>query len=162
MIRRSIFSILLVLVLVALLPAHLAAASQPLEVTGTFAIIEQTLVDMQNVDGNIILTLDEVITVSGGFEGTLEITERFVFNHNGGFTAHSKGTYTGTLLGSSEGMGIYSTTASGEWTMIEGSPVPTVYNGKNSFRGTSGGLVGMNGHGSFDPSNYTAYVHLAP
>ena len=158
----SILSLLTVLFLAVLLQAPPVAAAQPQEASGTFAIVEQTPVATQITDGNIILTVDETIAVSGDFEGTLTITTVYNFHPNSTFTSRSKGAFTGTLFGGAEGMLTYSSAGRGDWTMVAGNPVPDTFEGQNAFRGTGGGLDGLKGQGSFDAPNYTEFVHFAP
>jgi len=160
--RWSIVSLFAILFLLLLQAPPAAVAAQPQEASGAFAIVEQTPVDTQVADGNIILTAEETFAVSGDFQGTLAIASRYSFHPNGTFTSHSQGTFTGTLFGSQEGTLTYSSAGRGEWTTVAGTPVPETFEGQNVFRGTGGAFEGLKGHGSFDAPNYTEYVHFAP
>lgn len=144
------------------LKAHSTVATQPQEASGTFAITEQRPVDTQVADGNIILTVDETIAVSGDFEGTLAITTVYNFHPNGRFTSRSRGVFGGTLFGGPQGTLTYSSAGGGAWAMVEGNRVPETFQGQNAFRGTGGGLAGLKGQGSFDAPTYTEFVQFVP
>jgi hypothetical protein len=159
--RLSILSLLAALCLAVLL-ASPAVAAPPQTASGAFAIVAQTVVETRLADGNIILTADETIAVSGDFEGTLAIRTIYSFHPNGTFTSRSEGDFTGTLFGSPEGTVWYSSVGRGEWTPEGGMPTVISFEGQNVGRGTGGGLLGLHTQGSFDAPNYTGRVHFAP
>jgi hypothetical protein len=146
----------------AVLLALPAVAAAPQTASGAFAIVEQSLVETQIADGNIILTADETFAVSGDFEGTLALTTVYNFYANGTFTSRSKGVFTGALFGGPEGSVWYSSTGRGDWVPQGGMPTVISFEGLNVGRGTGGGLLGLHTQGSFDAPNYTGRVHFAP
>lgn len=157
------WSILLpMLFLAILLGASQVTAAPPQVATGTFGIPQQTIVDIQVADGNIIVTADEVAAVSGDFQGTLTVTTRYVFHPNGRFNLHSDGSFSGTVLGSAAGTARFSSTGGGEWTLVNGNPTPVTFQGRSVTVGIAGGLSGLHGHGAFDAPNYIVYVQSAP
>lgn len=159
--RWSILFVLAAVILAILLTLP-AVAAPPQTASGAFAIVEQSLVETQLADGNIILTADETIAVSGDFEGTLAITTVYSFHPDGTFTSRSEGVFTGTLFGGPEGTVRYSSVGRGEWTAEGGMPTVISFEGQNAGRGTGGGLSGLHTQGSFDAPNYTGRVHFAP
>ncbi|MDX1613234.1 MAG: hypothetical protein R3300_02925 [Candidatus Promineifilaceae bacterium] len=159
--RWSILSLLAVLVLALLVHAPPASA-QPQEASGSFAIVAQTPVETRLADGNIILSADETIAVSGDFEGTLMITTVYNFHPNGTFTSQSEGAFNGTLFNGPEGTLTYKSAGWGEWTTVGGNPTPLTFEGRNVGRGIGGGLSNLHFNGSFDAPNYTGDVHFAP
>lgn len=160
--RWSILSLLAALFLVLSLQAPPATAAQPQVASGTFGIVESTVAKTMSADGNIILTADEIVVVSGDFEGTLAVTTVYNFHPNGTFTSRSKGTFTGTLFEGPEGTLSYSSAGRGEWTQEHGIPTVITFEGRNVGLGTGGGLSGLHVQGSFDAPNYTEFVHFAP
>jgi hypothetical protein len=153
------WSILLpILILAILLGASQVTAAPPQVATGTFGIPQQTIVDIQVVDGNTIVTADEVAAVSGDFAGTLTVTTRYVFHPNGHFNLHSDGTFTGTVFDSDVGTVSFTSTGGGEWTLVNGNPTPVTFQGRSVTVGIAGGLLGLHGHGTFDAPHYAVYI----
>lgn len=158
--RRTL--LLTMICLAILMVAPEASAAPPQQVSGTFGIPQQTIVDVQVADGNTIVIADEVAAVSGGFEGTLTVTTRYVFHPDGHFNLHSDGTFTGTVLDSDIGTMSFTSTGGGEWTLVDGNPVPITFQGRSVTVGIAGGLQGLYGHGTFDAPNYTVHLVSAP
>lgn len=159
--RWSILSVLAAPIL-AILLALPAVAAPSQTASGTFTIVEQSLVETQLADGNIILVADETIAVSGDFVGTLAITTVYNFHSNGTFTSRSQGVFTGTVFGGPEGTVRYSSAGRGDWTPVGGMPTVISFQGQNVGQGSGGGLLGLHMQGSFDAPNYTGRVHFAP
>jgi hypothetical protein len=157
------WSILLpILFLAILLEASQVTAAPPQVATGTFGIPQQTIVDIQIVDGNTIVTADEVAAVSGDFVGTLTVTTRYTFHPNGHFNLHSDGTFTGTVFDSDMGTVSFTSAGGGEWTLVNGNPTPVTFQGRSVTEGIAGGLLGLHGHGTFDAPHYTVYLQYGP
>ncbi len=89
---------LLAILALPLLSISFAHATTPTTVTGTFTA-SFTVLSITSSDGNTILTVTEIATLSGFLTGTRTAQGSEVIHPDGTFNAHDTGIFTGTANG---------------------------------------------------------------
>ncbi len=89
---------LLALLVLSLLSIPFAHATTPTTVTGTFTA-SFTVLSVTSSDGNTIIAVTEIATLSGFFTGTRIAQGSEVIHPDGTFNAHDTGIFTGTANG---------------------------------------------------------------
>ena len=129
---------LLALLALPLLSIPIANATTPTTVTGTFTA-SFTVLSITSSDGNTIITVSEIATLSGFFSGTRVAQGSEIIHPDGTFNAHDTGIFTGSakgvagtvvITGESNGIG---GTGSGDFIVGQGT----------------GGLSGVHAQGPF-------------
>src|SRR5438309_10934618 len=89
---------LLALLALPLLAIPFTHATAPTTVTGTFTA-SFTVLSITSSDGNTIITVTEIASLSGFFTGTRTAQGSEVIHPDGTFNAHDTGIFTGTANG---------------------------------------------------------------
>src|SRR5438309_10471825 len=141
---------LLALLALPLLAIPFTHATAPTTVTGTFTA-SFTVLSITSSDGNTILTVTEIATLSGFVTGTRTAQGSEVIPPDGTFNAHDTGIYTGTangvagtlvISGESNGIG---GVGSGDFTVGQGTAGLSGAHAEGPFQFTAAGPTSTTG-----------------
>ncbi len=151
---------LLALLVLSLLSIPFAHATTPTTVTGTFTA-SFTVLSVTSSDGNTIIAVTEIATLSGFFTGTRIAQGSEVIHPDGTFNAHDTGIFTGTangvagtlvITGESNGIG---GTGSGDFIVGQGTTGLSGVHAQGPFQFTATGPTGATG-------TYSIQFHTDP
>jgi len=151
---------LLALLALTLLSIPFAHATTPITVTGTFTA-SFTVLSVTSSDGNTIIRVTEIATLSGFFTGTRIAQGSEVIHPDGTFNAYDTGIFTGTangvagtlvITGESNGIG---GTGSGDFIVGQGADGLSGVHAQGPFQFTATGPTSTTG-------TYSVQFHADP
>ena len=151
---------LLALLALPLLSIPFAHATTPTTVTGTFTA-SFTVLSVTSSDGNTIITVSEIATLSGFFTGTRIAQGSEIIHLDGTFNAHDTGIFTGSangvagtlvITGESNGIG---GTGSGDFIVGQGTSGLSGVHAQGPFQFTATGPTTTTG-------TYSVHFHADP